>query len=68
MFVAKIKAKSHKGLSKVIKVRKSGSIKFQPAMKNHKLTHKSNQSRRRRHHESEMHSSDVKRLKDLINK
>ena len=66
--MAKIKAKSHKGLGKVLKVRKSGSVKFQPAMKNHKLTHKSSQSRRRRHHESEMSSSDVKRLKSLINK
>ena len=64
----KVKAKTHKGLAKVIKVRKGGSIKYQPANKNHKLTHKSNASRRRRHHESEMHSSDVKRLKTLINK
>lgn len=66
--MAKIKAKSHKGLAKVIKVRKSGSIKFQPANKNHKLTHKSNASRRRRHHESEFSGSDTKRLKDLIKK
>ena len=68
MFVATVKMKTHKGLAKVIKVRKSGSIKFQPAMKNHMLTHKSNQSRRRRHHASEISASDVKRLKSLINK
>lgn len=66
--MAKIKAKSHKGLSKVIKVRKSGSVKFQPANKNHKLTHKSNQSRRRRHHDTGLSVSDTRRLKDLINK
>ncbi len=64
----KVKAKTHKGLSKVIKVRKGGSIKYQPANKNHKLTHRSNASRRRRHHESEMSSSDLKRLKTIINK
>jgi len=64
----KVKAKTHKGLSKVTKVRKGGSIKFQPAGKNHKLTHKSNASRRRRHHESAVSSSDLKRLKTIINK
>ncbi|MBR3199221.1 MAG: 50S ribosomal protein L35 [Bacilli bacterium] len=63
----KIKAKTHKGLSKVLKVRKGGSVKFQPANKNHKLTHKSNASRRRRHHESELSSADNKRLKTIIN-
>ena len=66
--MAKKTQKTHKGLSKVIKVRKGGSVKYQPAGKNHKLTHKSNASRRRRHHESEMHSSDIKRVKELINK
>lgn len=66
--MAKKTQKTHKSLAKVIKVRKGGSIKYQPANKNHKLTHKSNASRRRRHHESEMHSSDIKRVKELINK
>ena len=64
----KVKAKTHKGLSKVLKVRKGGSIKFQPANKNHKLTHKSNASRRRRHQDSSASSSDLKRLKSIINK
>lgn len=64
----KVKAKTHKGLSKVVKVRKGGSIKYQPANKNHKLTHRSNASRRRRHHESEVSLSDYKRLKTIINK
>ncbi len=66
--MAKKTGKTHKGLSKVIKVRKGGSVKYQPAGKNHKLTHKSNASRRRRHHESELHSSDLKRIKTIINK
>ena len=66
--MAKKTQKTHKGLSKVTKVRKGGSVKYQPANKNHKLTHKSNASRRRRHHESELHSSDLKRIKTIINK
>ena len=66
--MAKKTQKTHKGLSKVIKVRKGGSIKYQPAGKNHKLTHKSNASRRRRHHEKDMHASDLKRVKEIINK
>ena len=65
---SKVKAKTHKGLSKVTIVRKGGSIKFQPAGKNHKLTHKSNASRRRRHQDSGLNKSDYKRLKDIINK
>lgn len=64
----KVKNKTHKGLSKVLKVRKGGSIKYQPANKNHKLTHKSNASRRRRHQESGLHSSDLKRIKDIVRK
>ena len=64
----KVKAKTHKGLAKVIKVRKGGSIKYQPANKLHQTTNRSNASRRRRHHDSEMHSSDLKRLKTIINK
>ena len=66
--MAKKTQKTHKGLAKVTKVRKGGSVKYQPAGKNHKLTHKSNASRRRRHHESELHSSDLKRIKTIINK
>lgn len=66
--MAKKTQKTHKGLSKVIKVRKSGSVKFQPANKLHQTTNRSNASRRNRHHEKEMHSSDIKRVKELINK
>ena len=64
----KVKAKTHKGLKKVTIVRKSGSVKFQPANKNHKLTHKSNQSRRRRHQDSGLSNSEKKKKKSVINK
>ena len=60
------KSKTHKGLAKVARVRKSGSIKVQPCNKNHKLTHKSNASRRRRHQTNELNGSNVRRLKSLI--
>ncbi len=66
--MAKKTQKTHKGLSKVIKVRKGGSIKYQPANKLHQTTNRSNASRRRRHHESELHNSDLKRIKTIINK
>ena len=66
--MAKKTQKTHKGLSKVVKVRKGGSIKYQPANKLHQTTNRSNASRRRRHHESELHSSDLKRIKTIINK
>ena len=64
----KVKAKTHKGLSKVLKVRKGGSIKYQPANKLHQTTNRSNASRRRRHHSSDLSGSDYKRLKTIINK
>ena len=62
----KVKNKTHKGLSKVIKKRKGGSYKYQPAGGNHLCTHKSTAAKRNRHHESEMHSSDLKRVKDIL--
>ncbi len=64
----KVKVKTHKGLSKVLKVRKGGSIKYQPANKLHQTAGRSNASRRRRHHESGLHQSDLNRVKTLINK
>ncbi len=66
--MAKIKAKSHKGLAKVARVRKSGSIKVQSCNKLHQTTHRSNASRRRRHQTNEMDITNVRRLKSLINK
>ena len=64
----KIKAKTHKGLAKVLKIRKGGSIKYQPANKLHQTAGRSNASRRRRHQDSGLHSSDYKRVKTLLNK
>ncbi len=64
----KVKAKTHKGLSKVIKVRKGGSIKYQPANKLHQTANRSNASRRRRHQQNELNSGDYKRIKDIIKK
>ena len=64
----KVKAKTHKGLAKVLKVRKSGSVAIQHANKNHQTTNRSNASRRKRHHKAELHSSDLKRVNTLINK
>lgn len=64
----KVKAKTHKGLAKVIKVRKGGSIKYQPANKLHQTTNRSNASRRRRHQSSGLSNSDYKRLKSVISK
>lgn len=66
--MAKKTQKTHKGLSKVIKVRKSGSIAIQHANKNHQTTNRSNASRRKRHHKAELHESDLKRVNTLINK
>ena len=62
------KMKTHKGTAKVLKVRKGGSIKYQPANKLHQTAGRSNASRRRRHHESGLHQSDLNRVKTLINK
>lgn len=64
----KVKAKTHKGLAKVIKVRKGGSIKYQPANKLHQTANRSNASRRRRHQASELSTGDYKRIKDIIKK
>ena len=62
------KLKTHKGLSKVLKVRKGGSVKYQPANHNHKATNKSSVSKRSSHHAKNIHSSDLKRVNVLINK
>ena len=64
----KVKNKSHKGLSKVLKVPKSGSVKFQHANKLHQTTHRSNASRRERHQDVGLAKSDFKRIKDIIKK
>ena len=62
----KIKKKTHSGLSKVLKIRKGGSVKYQPANKLHQTRNRSNASRRNRHHEHELSSSDMKRIKTIL--
>lgn len=64
----KVKNKTHKGLSKVLKVRKSGSIKFQHANKLHFTAGRSNASRRGRHQAAGLDKTDYKRIKSQINK
>lgn len=62
----KIKKKSHSGLSKVLKIRKGGSVKYQPANKLHQTRNRSNASGRNRHHEHELSNSDYKRIKSIM--
>ena len=66
--MAKKTQKTHKGLAKVVKIRKSGSVAIQHANKNHQTTNRSNASRRKRHHKAELHGTDLKRVNTLINK
>lgn len=66
--MAKQTQKTHTGSKKAFKVRKSGSVAFQHANKNHQTTNRSNASRRRRHHKAELHRTDLKRVQTLINK
>ena len=62
----KNKIKTHKGLAKVLKKKKSGLVTFQPANKNHMTSHRSNASRRNRHHKSGVSATDYKRVKSII--
>lgn len=62
----KNKIKTHKGLAKVLKIRKGGSVKYQPANKLHQTRNRSNASRRNRHHEHELANSDYKRIKSIM--
>ena len=64
--VKKVKRKTHKGLLKVVKIRKGGSIKYQPANKLHQTANRSNASRRRRHQQNELSTGDYKRIKTII--
>lgn len=66
MAKTKIKKKTHSGLSKVLKIRKGGSIKYQPANKLHQTANRSNASRRRRHKHNELANSDLKRIKTIL--
>ena len=64
--VKKIKAKTHKGSSKVFKTRQSGSIKITRQGINHNTGKNSSKRSRQKRKGSSLHNSDYKRIKDLI--
>ena len=64
--VKKNKMKTHKGSSKVFKVRQSGSIKITSQGINHNTGKNSAKRSRQKRKSNSLHSSDLKRVKDLI--
>ena len=64
--VKKNKMKTHKASSKVFKVRQSGSIKITSQGINHNTGKNSAKRSRQKRKGNELHSSDLKRVKDLI--
>ena len=62
----KVKHKTHKGTAKVCKVRQSGSIKITNQGINHNTGKNSAKRSRQKRKGNELHSSDLKRVKDLI--
>lgn len=60
------KLKTHKGLSKVCKVRPGGTIKIQQAGKNHKTGKKSTAFNRNKRKGTLISKADINRIKDLI--
>ena len=64
--VKKNKMKTHKGSSKVFKVRQSGSVKITSQGINHNTGKNSAKRSRQKRKSNELHASDLKRVKDLI--
>ena len=60
------KVKTHSGLSKVLKVRKSGTITLRPSGLNHKTGKKSGAVNRAKRKNALLNKSDYKRLKKVI--
>ncbi len=60
------KVKTHSGLSKVLKVRKSGTITLRPSGLNHKTGKKSGAVNRAKRKNAVLNKSDYKRLKKAI--
>lgn len=60
------KVKTHSGLSKVLKVRKSGTITLSQTGLNHKTGKKNGAFNRAKRKESALSKSDYKRLKKVI--
>lgn len=64
--VKKIKKKTHKGLKKVLNIRQSGSISIKRQGTLHNTGKNSSKRSRQKRKNSELHSSDLKRIKDAI--
>jgi large subunit ribosomal protein L35 len=62
------KIKTHKGISKVIKVKKGGTIKFAKSGRNHNTGKKGSAFNRKMRKSSLLSKADHNRLKKLINK
>ena len=64
--VKKNKMKTHKGMKKVFKVRKSGSITMSHQGVLHNTGKRTAKTNRQKRNGKELHKSDYKRIKDLI--
>ena len=64
--VNKNKMKTHKGMKKVFKVRKSGSIAIPKQGILHNTVKRTAKTNRQKRNGNELHKSDYKRIKDLI--
>jgi len=64
--VKKNKMKTHKGMKKVFKVRKSGSITMSKQGVLHNTGKRSAKTNRQKRNGQELNKADYKRIKDLI--
>ena len=64
--VKKIKKKTHKGLKKVLNVRKSGSISITKQGRLHNTGKRSAKVHRKKRQSQGLNKSDLSRVKDLI--
>ncbi len=64
--VKKIKKKTHKGLKKVLNVRKSGSISITKQGRLHNTGKRSAKVNRKKRQSQGLNKSDLSRVKDLI--
>ena len=64
--VKKNKMKTHKGMKKVFKVRKSGSISMSHQGVLHNTGKRTAKTNRQKRNGQELNKSDYKRIKDLI--
>ena len=64
--VKKIKKKTHKGLKKALNIRQSGSISIKTQGTTHNTGKNSAKRSRQKRKSNGLHSSDLKRVKDII--